>query len=36
MSKPFVNYLIGTSEPLGAYSVNGIEEAVPIYRPCRT
>jgi adenylate cyclase len=36
MSKPFVNYLIGESESLGAYSVDGIEEAVPVYRPCRT
>ena len=36
MSKPFVNYLIGKSESLRAYSVDGIEEAVPVYRPCRT
>jgi len=36
MSKPFMNYLFGDSESLGAYSVDGIEEAVPVYRPCRT
>ncbi len=35
MSKPFVDHLRGASEPLGAHPVDGLEEPVPIYRPCR-
>src|SRR3954463_7854461 len=33
MSQAFVDVLPGRAEPLGAYAVDGFEEAVPIYRP---
>src|SRR5215210_6921059 len=35
MSQAFVDVLSGRSEPLGAHAVDGLEEAVPIYRPSR-
>src|SRR4051812_11298948 len=34
-SQAFVDVLPGRSEPLGAHAVDGLEEAVPIYRPSR-
>jgi adenylate cyclase len=33
MSQAFVEHLWGNPEPLGAHTIDGFEEAIPIYRP---
>ena len=35
MSQAFVEGLRGDSEPLGSHQVDGLDEAVPVYRPAR-